>query len=151
MNHPCREMERDGYHLSCLKGQRQSYTKYEYERCGLMYQFIASRFTFKNLSGKSNPVTFRPMSHTDCSSIARARGIHDSQPLHCIRGLAYFHTYCTNWHGNPFSAYAGDGQIVGYLTADKNETRVTELVSSNCATALDMLRTWVCDYTKKIL
>ena len=143
MPHCVAQMRAQGYHLSYLGGQRQRYLYFGYERCGLKTSYSLSRTNLKHCFAAAPDLHLVPIEADDGESIARAKALHDAQPVHCLRPLEEFYLHCLSWNSKPFAGLDGDGRMVGYLVAREGKGDVAEVHAEEDGRALDMARLWV--------
>jgi GNAT superfamily N-acetyltransferase len=143
MEHCVRTMREQGYHVSWLGGQRQRYAYYGYERCGCEVAADLGKANLRHCFPDSAPLRLEELGSQDAERLARARQLHDRQPVHCLRPPEDFYLHCTNWYHRPYAAMAEDGRMVGYLVANPKGGYVTELLADTDALALDAARAWV--------
>ena len=143
MHHCLTVMRDDGIDLSWLGGQRQRYGYFGYERCGLKTSYSLSRTNLKHCFAAAPDLHLVPIEADDGESIARAKALHDAQPVHCLRPLEEFYLHCLSWNSKPFAGLDGDGRMVGYLVAREGKGDVAEVHAEEDGRALDMARLWV--------
>ena len=140
----CVGLMREGrFHLSWLGGQRQRYLHFGYEKCGHALHFTVNGSNIRHCFDDDAGVRFRPVGEDDGDLLRQAKAVHDHQVMHCERPLEDFRRFCVNWHHEPWAAADEDGEFAGYLVADGEGARVSELVAVSSAAALRMVRAWV--------
>ena len=143
MPHCVAQMRAQGYHLSYLGGQRQRYLYFGYERCGLKTSYSVNRTNLKHCFAAAPDLHLVPIEADDGESIARAKALHDAQPVYCHRPVEEFYLHCLSWNSEPFAGLDGDGRMVGYLVAREGKGDVAEVHAEADGRALDMARVWV--------
>jgi len=143
MNHCVGLMREQEYHLSCLGGQRQRYGYFGYERCGSACSFTVNRSNIRHCFDCEPHIRFEPIAREDQDRLARAKTLHDAQPLHCPRAPEDFYNHCVGWHHRPFAALDGEDRMVGYLVAAEKGDYVTELLAEDDDTAVRMVHAWI--------
>lgn len=149
MNHCVEQMKAQGYHLSCLGGQRQRYRYYGYEVCGTKYIFTVNKNNIRHCYKDTPNIRFEPITSDDEAYLVKARTLHDAQPLHCERSHEDFYRYCVGWHNKPYAALDEDGRMVGYVVANEPSDHVSELCAEDDDIATRMVRAWVVQYPVK--
>jgi len=142
MNHAVSEMRGAGYDLSYLGGRRQRYAYFGYEVAGLTYSLLYLKDNIRHtFAGRDQALALEPATD-NADTIATLKTLHDTQPNHCVRPAESFHRYLRCWHSNPMLACDHDGQVVGYITTDRDNLVVNELVAPDPDTAAQMVRAW---------
>jgi predicted N-acetyltransferase YhbS len=148
MEHCVHLMKEQGYHLSWLGGQRQRYLYFGYEKCGNTVVLTVNTSNVKHCFDGEPGIRFEPITPEDGERIAKAKSLHDAQPMHCRRPIEDFYLSCVSWHHQPFAALDNDNRMVGYLVANGRSDTVTELLADNDDVALRMVHGWVAHHTE---
>jgi predicted acetyltransferase len=129
MEHCLKEMQAEGFHLSCLGGFRHRYRYFGYEKAGVMLDFHIKAESLKHCQGvdTSLKVHFRQMEAGDLQSIMQAKMLHDSQPVYFKRPQEDFYRFLLSWNMQPWLAFSDNGNMVGYLVATPDREGISEL------------------------
>ncbi len=146
MNYSVKQMRERGYELSWLGGQRQRYQYFGYEKCGNSYHFTLNRSNLRHSFSAPASIRFEPLAEDQAERLERAIALHDAQPAHAARAPGDFARYLVSWYHRPWAAVNSDGEMVGYLVADKSGDQVAELAGIDDATVLEMVRAWTADH-----
>jgi predicted N-acetyltransferase YhbS len=138
-------MEREGADLSFLVGQRQRYGYFGYEKAGSILECKVTANNMRHFSESRNvePISFEPMQRDDEAHVSRAKALHDTQPVRCLRPLEEFHQYLLTSCMRPWIALNRAGDMVGYLTASSGHDKVTEFSAEDGDSLLGMLSEWL--------
>ncbi len=149
MEHCVKLMKAQKYPLSWLGGQRQRYLYFGYERCGNTSVFTVNKKNLKHCFEGDLDIRFEAIGPEDRERIARAKALHDAQPMYCQRLLEDFHIYCTSRSFGLFAALDGSGRMVGYLAANEKSDYVAELGAEGDDIVLEMLQAWVAHHSEQ--
>ncbi len=142
MNHAVEEIRRAGYDLSYLGGRRQRYAYFGYEVAGSTYALHFLKDNARHaFAGQDEVVSLEPATD-DAATVAALKTLHDSQPLHCVRSTQSFYRHLSSWHSRPILARNRDGQIVGYITPNRDNLVVNEMAALDPDTAAQIVRAW---------
>jgi len=142
MNHAVDEMRRDVVDLSYLGGRRQRYAYFGYEVGATVYNLTFLRDNIRHaFKGQEQGVTLEPVPD-DADSNSALKALHDAQPLYCERPVEAFGRYLRNWHSEPLLAREKSGKIVGYLSPNRDNRVVNELVADTPDNAATIVRAW---------
>jgi predicted N-acetyltransferase YhbS len=139
------EMHLEGYHISCLGGDRQRYGYFGYEKAGSSYNYDITRKNIKHSMGNTmnTNIHFEPMKENDEKWICLAKKMYDNQPIHCIRPLDKFYTYLRAWNMQPWAALDENNCFIGYLVANESKNQVSEIFANSSDVFFDMICNWV--------
>ena len=139
------EMKADGTDLSWLGGLRHRYQHYGYEITGSMLEYEVSKTNFRHVyEGAELPeFSFVPMKEEDAGYLAKAKELHDSQPIHAVRSLEDYWLILTTVRATPWAALNADGNMVGYLVLSHDQTCINEIFAENDEILEQMIRIWV--------
>jgi predicted acetyltransferase len=139
------EMAQERYDLSWLIGLRQRYMNFGYEKAGAMLEYRVNKSNLKHSHEGDAPqdIKFLPMQASDQQAIAKAKALHDAQPVHCQRLLPEFYLYLISMSMQPWAAVYPDGSMAGYLVANPEKNRITEIFAENDRAFAAMVRSWV--------
>jgi hypothetical protein len=109
-----------------------------------MLEYRLSRSNLKRCEGADElpPIRLEPLQATDLTGIGKAKALHDAQPVHCLRSLEEFTLYLQSGHMQSRVALAPDGSPIGYLTANPERNRITELCADSETALAGMVRAW---------
>lgn len=121
------EAQKDGKDLLVLGGQRQRYQYFGFDTAGFCYRY---HFTPRNvrhaLSGADDTgIALSDVQPEDTAFIRFAKGLYDSQLLHCRRDEATFFDDCHSWNGR-FIRITKCGTSIGYLQGTDSELLLTD-------------------------
>lgn len=138
------QIQRDGYHLSYLGGQRQRYRYYGWECAGTA---LRMRLTQDNLHhalpADSLPrLTLCPMSENP-ALLDQVAALHQSQSTYCVRPRDVLADYLHQWHRQAWVACDEADKIRGYVVGRKEGGTVTELVGEDAPATLATAAAWV--------
>ncbi len=150
MNHAVAEMRRTGYDLSYLGGRRQRYAYFGYEVAGTTYSLSFLKDNARHAFADQDDVLSLEPVIDDADTIATLKALHDAQPLHCIRPIETFYNYLCSWHSRPALARNHNGKIVGYITPNRDNLVLNELVAENPEAASQIVRAWVNQVTERV-
>jgi predicted N-acetyltransferase YhbS len=138
-------MVQEGTDLSFLVGQRQRYGYFGYEKAGsiLECKVTANNLRHFNESRNVEPISFEPLRRDDAAHLSRAKALHDTQPVRCLRSLEEFHLYLLTSYMQPWIALNREGEMVGYLTANSGHDKITELFAEDGDSLAGMLSEWL--------
>lgn len=132
MRHCVEAMREEGYPLSWLGGQRQRYGYYGYEKCGINYQLCLSPNNVRHVFGDGDlSIEFRPLEHQDRTHLQGVIGLHDAQPIRGVRPRERFYNMLLSWYHKPHIAISPDSRMIGYVVANGNGDRITEILAVN--------------------
>ena len=135
------DIERQGYHLSYLGGQRQRYRHWGWERAGAQMRLSMSPSSIRHEFGGlgETGISLEPI--TDDSGAAMfetLKALHDAQPAHCERPLNQFPLFLRHWLNEPMEARDRDGSVAGYLIFGHDRS-IHEIVARDAAIAKRMV------------
>ena len=132
MRHCVETMREEGYPLSWLGGQRQRYGYYGYEKCGINYQLSLAPNNVRHVFGDGDiGIKFRPLERQDRTHIQAVIDLHDAQPIRGIRSPERFYDALLSWYHKPHIAISLDSHMIGYVVANGNGDRITEILAVN--------------------
>ena len=140
------EMRLEGYHLSWLRGARQRYQHYGYERAGMMFNFSLDPKNAQSFLAQDNSqkvIKFAPITENSQDWLHLAKQLHDSQPIKCDRPAAGFYQYLKSCRMYPWVALDAAGNMLGYLVTNQEQNRVTELQTVNTVDCTRIVSQWV--------
>jgi predicted N-acetyltransferase YhbS len=127
--------------LAFLGGKRSLYAPYGFERAGTEQSFHVGQRDLGRLLGTDGAagVILEP---PEPRTIADLLALHEREELRCVRARSSFAACLNAWQHEPRVARSPDGDVVGYLTGNRADRRVTELVARDPTTALVMVQQW---------
>lgn len=132
MRHCVEAMREEGYPLSWLGGQRQRYGYYGYEKCGINYQLSLAPINVRHVFGDGDlGIEFRPLERQDRTHLQGVIGLHDAQPIRGVRPRERFYNMLLSWYHKPHIAISPDSRMIGYVVANGNGDRITEILAVN--------------------
>ena len=132
MRHCVEAMREEGYPLSWLGGHRQRYGYYGYEKCGINYQLCLSPNNVRHVFGDGDlGIEFRPLERQDRTHLQGVIGLHDAQPIRGVRPRERFYNMLLSWYHKPHIAISPDSRMIGYVVANGNGDRITEILAVN--------------------
>ena len=132
MRHCVEAMREEGYPLSWLGGQRQRYGYYGYEKCGINYQLSLAPINVRHVFGDGDlGIEFRPLERQDRTHLQGVIGLHDAQPIRGVRPRERFYNMLLSWYDKPHIALSPDSRMIGYVVANGNGDRITEILAVN--------------------
>ena len=132
MRHCVEAMREEGYPLSWLGGQRQRYGYYGYEKCGINYQLSLAPNNVRHVFGDGDlGIEFRPLERQDRTHLQGVIGLHDAQPIRGVRPRERFYNMLLSWYHKPHIAISPDSRMIGYVVANGNGDRITEILAVN--------------------
>jgi len=132
MRHCVEAMREEGYPLSWLGGQRQRYGYYGYEKCGINYQLSLAPINVRHVFGDGDlGIEFRPLERQDRTHLQGVIGLHDAQPIRGVRPRERFYNMLLSWYHMPHIAISPDSRMIGYVVANGNGDRITEILAVN--------------------
>ena len=132
MRHCVEAMREEGYPLSWLGGQRQRYGYYGYEKCGINYQLSLAPINVRHVFGDGDlGIEFRPRESQDRTHLQGVIGLHDAQPIRGVRPRERFYNMLLSWYHKPHIAISPDSRMIGYVVANGNGDRITEILAVN--------------------
>ena len=132
MRHCVEAMREEGYPLSWLGGQRQRYGYYGYEKCGINYQLSLAPNNVRHVFGDGDlGIEFRPLERQDRTHLQGVIGLHDAQPIRGVRPRDRFYNMLLSWYHKPHIAISPDSRMIGYVVANGNGDRITEILAVN--------------------
>ena len=132
MRHCVEAMREEGYPLSWLGGQRQRYGYYGYEKCGINYQLSLAPINVRHVFGDGDlGIEFRPLERQDRTHLQGGIGLHDAQPIRGVRPRKRFYNMLLSWYHKPHIAISPDSRMIGYVVANGNGDRITEILAVN--------------------
>ena len=125
-------LREEGYPLSWLGGQRQRYGYYGYEKCGINYQLSLAPINVRHVFGDGDlGIEFRPLERQDRTHLQGVIGLHDAQPILGVRPRERFYNMLLSWYHKPHIAISPDSRMIGYVVANGNGDRITEILAVN--------------------
>jgi predicted N-acetyltransferase YhbS len=135
------QMVEQRYDLGFLGGRRSLYSPFGFERAGTELVFHLSPHDLRRRVGSNAEAAVTLESPApDIAAILVRFGEH--QPLHCVRAPRDFCAHLEAWLHEPMVARDRSGEVVGYLTGDRDRRRVTEIAACSPTAALGMLDQW---------
>ncbi|MDP6698193.1 MAG: GNAT family N-acetyltransferase [Candidatus Latescibacteria bacterium] len=132
MRHCVEAMREEGYPLSWLGGQRQRYGYYGYEKCGIKYQLSLAPNNVRHVFGDGDlGIEFRPLERQDRTHLQGVIGLHDAHPIRGVRPRERFYDMLLSWYHKPHIAISPDSRMIGYVVANGNGDRITEILAVN--------------------
>ena len=132
MRHCVEAMREEGYPLSWLGGQRQRYGYYGYEKCGINYQLSLAPNNVRHVFGDGDlGIEFRPLERQDRTHLQGVIGLHDAQPIRGVRPRERFYNLLLSWYHKRHIAISPDSRMIGYVVANGNGDRITEILAVN--------------------
>ena len=132
MRHCVEAMREEGYPLSWLGGQRQRYGYYGYEKCGINYQLSLAPINVRHVFGDGDlGIEFRPLERQDRTHLQGVIGLHAAQPIRGVRPRERFYNMLLSWYHKPHIAISPDSRMIGYVGANGNGDRSTEILAVN--------------------
>lgn len=151
------EMENTEVDISWLAGLRQRYQYFGYEKTGFMMEYTVSKTNLRHMFGNDQNTGLRlvKMEKTDSAYIEKAKGLHDRQPVACVRSLEDFWLFLVSVYTTPWVALDEADEVVGYFVVDREQGCFTEIFAENDEILLNMIRTWLyqreAEYVKVML
>ena len=137
-------MKEEGYHISCLGGQRQRYNYYGYEKSGTATRYIVSKNNVKHYA-KTRSLTelkFELLLPTDSERISFAKKLYDGESVHVTRKEDNFYNYLKNWNMQPWAIIDDKGRMIGYLVSDKTGKKINEIFTEDIELFDDAVCAW---------
>jgi len=137
-------MKQEGYHISCLGGQRQRYNYYGYEKSGSATRYTISTRNVKHYAKTKSLIElkFEMLLPTDFERISFAKKLYDREPAHITRVDDNYYNYLTNWNMQPWAIIDDKGIMIGYLVSDKLGKKINEIFTDDIELFDDALCAW---------
>lgn len=130
-----------GLDMMVLGGQRQRYQYSGFETGGATYLYSISRSNVRHALADADDtgLTFRPMTASDTEA---AMAMYDSRIVAGARTPENFLATLVSYEREAFAAEK-NGELVGYLSAEKDGMHIGELVMRDSALILPAIKAWV--------
>jgi predicted acetyltransferase len=139
------EMVQEDYDLSVLAGLRQRYMYFGFEKAGVMLEYKIGKTNLRHFHDDdiARDLKFLPMQASDVQAVEKAKALHDAQPVHCQRPLSEFYLYLISMNMQPWVALHPDGSMAGYLAANPEKNRISEIFAETDMAFAAMIWSWV--------
>lgn len=130
MDRVMRGVERGGYPLAYLGGDRQRYAYWGFETAGVELDCTVHAGNVKHAVGESaRSITLEAM-EDDGAALAAVKRLHDAQPIRCERPLASFGRSLRVWDRRGLAGHDAQGNIVAYACGRAGHDQVVDLCAA---------------------
>lgn len=140
------ELERGGYDMARLGGQRQRYERFGFIDAGQLYRCILTEANRRKCLGEpDSAITFSPFLREDIEALSFARILSNEKPFHVEReGNDSERDVFRCLHNKHCKAYVArkNGTCIGYVCATKEGKKIHELRARDCSDFMAIVCAW---------
>ncbi|MDA3779237.1 MAG: GNAT family N-acetyltransferase [Bacteroidales bacterium] len=120
------KMKKDSVDIALLGGQRDRYKYFNFDDCGVEYEYTLSTQSFKHNKIDSDKLKLELCKKNDLKIMKTLNSLYKKQDVYVDRKDENFFDICHDFHSD---LYIGkiDNKIVGYLVVDKRKSFITEV------------------------